>query len=433
MKINPPRGMRDLLPEDLAKRRYVEDCIRRLFKLYGYDEVETPTLESYELLAAKVGEETRRAMYIVEDLKGRRYALRPEGTSPIARLVVSKFKAYPKPIRLGYIWDFYRYDEPQFGRYRRFYQGGFELIGSPTIEADVEILSIAVHLFRMLDIPSFYMKMNHVGILRSLLSHYGFGESVQNHILFLADKKRYDELVEFLVDLKAPDKLVDTVSEIIKLRGFDIHSVIDKARIVLKDYSEALLSLERLESILNLMLKLNSDVKILVDLGFGRGLEYYTGMIFEVFVEGVDIALAGGGRYDKLIEFYGGEPTPAVGFSPGIDRIVSVMEKLGILPEIDHERLLLVVPASDRYSSDALTVSHQIRSKGVPAVTEVNMRKLKDSLSYADKMRFRYVAIIGEEYKDGLIVLRDMKARSQISITLDRLIEILEESIPCRG
>jgi histidyl-tRNA synthetase len=95
MKINPPRGMRDLLPEDLAKRRYVEDCIRRLFKLYGYDEVETPTLESYELLAAKVGEETRRAMYIVEDLKGRRYALRPEGTSPIARLVISRFKAHP--------------------------------------------------------------------------------------------------------------------------------------------------------------------------------------------------------------------------------------------------------------------------------------------------------------------------------------------------
>lgn len=423
--MNPPRGMRDFLPEDLAKRRYVEDCIRRLFKLYGYDEVETPTLESYELLAAKVGEETRRSMYIVEDLKGRRYALRPEGTSPIARLVISRFRAHPKPLRLGYIWDFYRYDEPQFGRYRRFYQGGFELIGASSIESDVEILTIAIHLFRMLGIPDFYVKINHVGIIRSLLSYYGYDEDVQNHILFLADKKRYDELLGFLRNLKAPDTLVNTVSEVIKLKGFDVRSITDRARILLRDYSEALRSLERLESVVDLMLKVNGDVKVFLDLGFGRGLEYYTGIIFEVFVEGIDIALAGGGRYDKLIEFYGGDPTPAVGFSPGIDRIVSVMEKLGILPTIDHEKLLLVVPASDRYSWEALKVSYQIRSKGIPTVTDVNIRRLKDSLSYADKMKFRYVAIIGEEYRDGLIVLRDMKARSQISITLDKLVEVL--------
>ncbi|MCX8162051.1 MAG: histidine--tRNA ligase [Candidatus Bathyarchaeota archaeon] len=426
MKMNPPRGMKDFLPEDLAKRRYVEDCIRRLFKLYGYDEVETPTLESYELLAAKVGEETRRSMYIVEDLKGRRYALRPEGTSPIARLVISRFKTYPKPIRLGYIWDFYRYDEPQFGRYRRFYQGGFELIGASSVEADVEILSIAVHLFRMLGIPNFYLKMNHVGIIRSILSYHGYDEDIQNRILSLADKKRYDELIDFLVDLKAADTLINTISEIIRLKSFDIRSVVDRARILLKDYSEALGSLERLESLVNLMSKVNGDVRILIDLGFGRGLEYYTGVIFEVFVEGIDIALAGGGRYDKLIEYYGGDPTPAVGFSPGIDRIVSVMEKLGILPSIGHEKLLLVVPASDRYNWEALKVSYQIRSKGIPVVTEVSMRRLKDSLSYADRMGFRYTAIIGEEYRDGLIVLKDMKARSQVSITLDKLIEMLE-------
>lgn len=425
MKINPPRGMRDFLPEDLAKRRYVEDCIRRLFKLYGYEEVETPTLESYELLAAKVGEETRRSMYIVEDLKGRRYALRPEGTSPIARLVVTKFKAYPKPIRLGYIWDFYRYDEPQFGRYRRFYQGGFELIGAPTIEADVEILSIAIHLFRMLNIPSFYLKMNHVGIIRSLLAYYGFDEGVQNHILFLADKKRYDELIEYLTDLKAPNTLVDTVSELIKLKSFDIDSVICKARSLLTNYDEALRSLEKLESIVKLLLKVNGDTRIYLDLGFGRGLEYYTGMIFEIFTDGVDIALAGGGRYDKLIEFYGGEPTPAVGFSPGIDRIVSVMEKLGILPEMQSEKLLLVVPASDRYGCDALVIANNLRLMDIPAVVEVNLRRLRDSLSYADRMRFRYVAIIGEEYRDGLIVLRDMKARSQVLVTLDKLVETL--------
>ncbi|MEM4461706.1 MAG: histidine--tRNA ligase [Candidatus Bathyarchaeia archaeon] len=425
MKINPPRGMKDFLPEDLAKRRYVEECVRKLFKLYGYEEVETPTLESYELLAAKVGEETRRSMYIVEDLKGRRYALRPEGTSPIARLVVTKLKTYPKPIRLGYIWDFYRYDEPQFGRYRRFYQGGFELIGASTIEADVEILSIAIHLFRMLNIPSFYLKMNHVGVIRSLLAYYGFDEDVQNHILFLADKKRYDELIGYLVDLKASNTLVDTVSELIKLKGFDIDSVISKARSLLMNYDEALRSLEKLESIVKLALKVNGDTRIYLDLGFGRGLEYYTGMIFEVFVDGVDIALAGGGRYDKLIEFYGGEPTPAVGFSPGIDRIVSVMEKLGILPEMQNEKLLLVVPVSDQYSCDALLIANNLRLMDIPVVVEVNLRRLRDSLSYADKVRFRYVAIIGEEYRDGLIVLRDMKARSQVLVTLDKLLEIL--------
>ncbi|MEM2686270.1 MAG: ATP phosphoribosyltransferase regulatory subunit, partial [Candidatus Bathyarchaeia archaeon] len=117
--LKPHRGMKDYLPRDLYERRVVEEAIRELFKLYGYEEVETPTVEYYELLAAKVGEETRKTMYVFKDLAGRTLALRPEGTVPIVRLVASKLRTAPKPLRLGYIWDFYRYDEPQKGRYRR--------------------------------------------------------------------------------------------------------------------------------------------------------------------------------------------------------------------------------------------------------------------------------------------------------------------------
>lgn len=421
MSFKPPRGMRDYLPEDLAKRRFIESCIRRLFRLYGYEEVETPAVEGYELLAAKVGEETRRSMYVFEDLKGRRLALRPEGTAPVARLVATRLRTAPKPLRLGYIWDFYRYDEPQFGRYRRFYQGGFELIGVDSVEADVEVLCIAADLFRMLRLPGVWFRVSHVGVLRSLLAFYGYGEDVQNRVLGLADKKMYGEIFKLLDELGSPGSLVDTVSRVVKLRGFDRRRVLGEARKVLEGFTGASEGLGRLSDVLDLLSEVHPDVRVMVDLGFARGLEYYTGIVFEVFVEGFDIALAGGGRYDRLIEVYGGEPTPAVGFSPGVDRILAVMDRLGVSPTCKPGRILLVTPVSEGKLREAFKVACRLRAEGIPATLDVKGRRLRSTLSYADRMGFRYVAIIGEEASEGYVTLRDMDTRTQEKIPVEEL------------
>ncbi|RLE48651.1 MAG: ATP phosphoribosyltransferase regulatory subunit, partial [Candidatus Methanomethylicota archaeon] len=172
-KFRRLRGLRDYLPEDMEKLNYVKRVVRQLFSLYGYMEVMTPTLESFELLAAKSGEEIRQRMYVFTDLGGRKVALRPEMTAPIARFYINNMLGRPKPVRLGYIANCFRYDEPQYGRYREFWQGGFELIGSREPEADAEILDIADALMRRLGFENHYLKLGHVGVMRAFLGAEG--------------------------------------------------------------------------------------------------------------------------------------------------------------------------------------------------------------------------------------------------------------------
>ena len=180
MPVDTPRGMDDLLPDEVALKRRIEDVIRDVFRLYGYLEVETPTIEYYELFAAKSGEEIRARMFDFLDKAGRRLVLRPEVTASIARLVSTKLKAWPLPIRLGYIADCYRYDEPQWGRRRRFWQGGFELLGSRSPLADAEILQVSHDVFDRIGLGDHFFRVGHVGILRNLLAKERVDESNQD-------------------------------------------------------------------------------------------------------------------------------------------------------------------------------------------------------------------------------------------------------------
>lgn len=426
-KFQTVRGMKDYLPEDLAKRRFVEGTVRKLFNLYGYLEVETPTLESYELLAAKVGEETRKSMYAFRDLGGRMVALRPEGTAPIARLMATKLRTAPKPIRLGYLWDFFRYDEPQKGRLRRFYQGGFELLGAPGIYADIEILTIAANLMTSLGLRKPSIKASHVMIIRSLLAEQGIDEERQNAILALADKKRYEEALEKLKEWGVRDSIVALLSNLFSLKG-DIEMVMVEALGYLKDFPEARNALEELGKVLRYLRDRFSEVDFIIDLGFARGLEYYTGIIFEGFAEGLESAILGGGRYDKLVELYGGEPTPGVGFSAGIDRIQLVMDEQGLFQGFCLEKPLYLVPIKGDFMEQALDLAVKLRSSGLPVEVEVLGRSVTKALRHAEAKGLRYVMLIGErEISQGTVSLRDMETRDQRTVKIEELKILLEK------
>ncbi|MCK5562940.1 ATP phosphoribosyltransferase regulatory subunit, partial [Candidatus Bathyarchaeota archaeon] len=219
------RGMRDFLPKDAEHLRYVEQVTRELADLYGYEEILTPIVESHELLAAKSGEEIRQRMYVFKDLGGRKVALRPEFTASVARLVASKLKNAPKPLKLFSVGSLYRYDEPQYGRSREFWQANYELMGSDKPEADAEILTVTNHLLKKLGLRKYYIKIGHVGILRGILSQEGIGEEQQNQIMQMLDKESWEEALTTIKQLGASQQCLTTLEKISETRGkatFDI-------------------------------------------------------------------------------------------------------------------------------------------------------------------------------------------------------------------
>ncbi|MDD1778089.1 MAG: ATP phosphoribosyltransferase regulatory subunit, partial [Candidatus Helarchaeota archaeon] len=307
MEFQTVKGMRDFLPEEFNLFKHVISVIQQIFENYNYQEIAMPILEPFELFSAKSGEEIKESMYVFEDKAGRKLALRPEMTASIARVYITYFmRTAKKPLRLAYIGPCYRYDNPQFGRYREFRQAGLELLGSEYPEADAEILIACHDLMTRLGFTNFHLKVGHVGILREILAQEGMNEEFQNRVLSLIDRHRLDEVFQLLKAL--PDKVVTIIKKLMDLQGKNIHELIDQARGLIESYSKALDSLQNLKEILTLYLSDGEQSRILVDFGFARGLEYYTGMIFEIFIEDLSIAVGGGGRYDNLIANFGGEP-----------------------------------------------------------------------------------------------------------------------------
>jgi len=428
-KFRTVRGMRDFLPEQARTMRYIENLARELAKLYGFKEVITPVVESYDLLAAKSGEEIRQRMYAFKDLGGRKVALRPEFTASIARLVATTLRNEPKPLRLFCAGSLYRYDEPQLGRYREFWQSNFELIGSKNPEADAEILTLTNDLMERLGLKNYWFKVGHMGILRGILGEEGVKEEDQNLIMQRFDKKLWEEGLKILEKLKVSRKCLETIKNLMKIHGTKIEDVLGKVKEKVKDYEVSVSAVENLEEILNLTFESGVKFEVSIEPAFARGLEYYTGIIFEVFTPELEIALSGGGRYDKLIELFGGEPTPAVGVAHGIDRIMLAMEKQKIKPKLPEKPLVVIIPIEEDLKSKALELAIQLRKKGVCTEVEVMRRTATRALQDADRRGATHTVLVApKELKEGKVVLRDMQLREQKAVDLEKLPnEILDE------
>lgn len=416
------RGMRDLLPDEAWRLRFIEDCARRLAGLYGYDEVITPIIEHYDLLAAKIGEENRRRMYVFEDLGGRKVALRPEFTASIARLVATKMVSSPKPIRLFSVGSLYRYDEPQLGRHREFWQANYELIGSDKPEADAEVISLTSDLLRAVGLKNYVVKINHIGVLRGILGYEGILEDKQNAIMQLLDKKDWEGALKLAEEYGASKKCLEALKTLFNVRGEDKNVVFKRISEVAEEYPSALSALSNFSEVVDLVEEGGMDIKFHFEAGFARGLEYYTGVIFEVFVPELSVAVGGGGRYDRLIEIFGGGEVPAVGVAFGIDRIMLAMEKQEVKPLKPKRARVLVVSLNEKNLADAFRISVMLRKFNISAEVEVMRRGLSRALSDASRREITHTVIVGpKEIGEGKVILRDMRSKTQEEVRIEDL------------
>ncbi len=418
------RGMRDFLPKDAKKMRHVEQVSRELAKLYGYEEIITPVVESYELLSAKTGEEIRQRMYNFEDLGGRKVGLRPEFTASVARLVATKMRNKPKPMRLFSTGSLYRYDEPQYGRFREFWQANYELFGSSRPEADAEILILTNALLKRLELKSYRFKIGHTGILRGILNEEGLDEGQQNHLMQLLDKKNWEEALTIAQGAGVSKKGLTTLEQLFETKGEDAFRVLERAKEIVQDYESAFAAAQNLLEIFELLRDSGTQLEVLVEAGFARGLEYYTGMIFESYIPEIDVALGGGGRYDKLIQLFGGESIPAVGVAQGIDRIVLSLNKQKVSPKTGKERSVVVISVKNESKAKALELSAMLRNAGLPVEVEVMGRAVSRALADADRRGVTYAVIVGpEELKEEKVNLKDLKNRKQRTVEISNLTE----------
>ncbi|MEM1655866.1 MAG: histidine--tRNA ligase [Nitrososphaerota archaeon] len=428
MLLDTPRGMDDLLPDEMSLKRRIEDVIREVFALYGYLEVETPTVEYYELFAAKSGEEIRERMFDFVDKAGRRLVLRPEVTASIARLIATKLKAWPLPLRLGYIADCYRYDEPQWGRRRRFWQGGFELIGSDSPLADAEILQVSHDVFNRIGLREHFFKVGHVGILRKMLGSEGVNEDKQDVILSMIDRGMLEQAIDYAREVGASDEAAEAIKRLASLSGSG-QEVFQQAEDILSPWDESRRCLERLREIVEVAEEGGVSSRIIICPGMARGLSYYDGFIFEQGVSDIQISLNGGGRYDKLIELFGGKPTPAVGCAIGITRIMQYIMDRGVEKPRPRRPKIFLAWVSGASSGYVMRVAHALRRIGYSVEVDVRGRRVPAAIEYALKNGMRYLVIIGErEEEEGKISIKDLERGIQQEVSLgdeNRIREVL--------
>ena len=420
------RGMRDFLPEEAKMMKYVESQARRVAELYGYKEIITPVVESYELLAAKSGEEIRSRMYAFKDLGERMVALRPEFTASVARLVATTLKNEPRPFRLFCVGPLYRYDEPQRGRFREFWQSNYELMGSSKPEADAEILMLTNSLMKAVGLKNYVFKVGHVGVLKGILAQENLDDKMQTEVLQLMDKKQYNEALSLVADSGASERCVGTLRKLVKLKGGRVSASVEGIKELVRGHEKAVAAVENLQEILELVLETECKIDMALEAGFARGLEYYTGMIFEVYVPESDTALGGGGRYDRLIELFGGEPTPAVGVAHGIDRMMLAMQKRKVTPGT-KEKAVMVIPVREGLTVDALRISQMLREADIQVEVEVMGRKVTKALEDADRRKMDYAIIVGKrELKEGAVVVRDLAQRKQVVVEIEKIIKTIK-------
>ncbi|MFH1056147.1 MAG: histidine--tRNA ligase [Candidatus Altiarchaeota archaeon] len=411
MVFERPRGVRDFGPDEMRGRLHAESTISRVFESFGYRRVQTPTFEFLELFELKSGSDIREHLFVFDDKGGRKLCLRPEATAQVARMYASELRSLPKPLRVCYLSQMFRYEEPQKGRYREFWQAGVELLGVSGAEADAEVVCLAAECLKRLGLR-FKLRVSHIGVLRRLLALQGLEAAEQDDVIHLLDRGDFKSVEGRIKD--------ESFKKILGLRG--LRDVVGSASELVSD-AGVKATLEELDKTLTLLDFARVDYE--VDFSMARGLDYYTGMVFDVRVEGLGAQnqVCGGGRYDNLIELFGGPQTPAVGFAFGLDRILESMQEQGAdIPKAETD--VYVVPISDDMRGEAFRIAVELRRK-MPDCTveyELSGRKLNKALQHASEINARYAVIVGAtELKEQSVMLKDLKTQKQDKVKITEL------------
>lgn len=412
MELQRPRGTRDFFPYEMAKRKYVENKLREVAQRWGYGEIKTPTFEHIELFTMKSGEAILGEIYNFRDKGDREIALRPELTAPVVRMYVEELQRSPKPLKFYYFDNCFRYERPQKGRFREFFQFGVEIIGSSRPEADAEVIALAVEMLGSVGVHG-DLHVGHLGIIRALLKD--IQPEHQSKIMRLVDKKDDKGLEEFLDEINAPDDMRGRLFRLIGLRGIN---AVHEARELVGDIE----AISQFEVILDLLDVYGLEYQ--VDLGIARGLDYYTGMVFEIYCEGLGAQnqICGGGSY-RLAQLFGGEDTPSTGYAIGFDRVMEIC----VAEPRDIKRIVVVSFEDTR--KEAVVIAKKLREH-VATYVDVMGRKFKDQISYANTIGASHVVIVGKNELDaGKVALKDMRTGEQELIMMEEVVGRLSKNI----
>ncbi|MEM1613039.1 MAG: histidine--tRNA ligase [Desulfurococcaceae archaeon] len=422
-ELSPPRGMRDIVWQEAELYEYLFSEFKNAAKKYGFEPIITPTVEHFALFEAKSGEEIKKSMYVFEDKAGRLLALRPEVTASVVRAYLKLMRARPKPIRLYYVAQCFRYEEPQYARYREFWQGGLEVIGDQDVNADTLVAVTASEFLDRVGVRHVY-EVGNVALYRAFMKKMGVVEEMQDRVLHLIDKDRVDEAIKELQALVG-EKGVEVFKRIISAEDPD------KVKDLLQDYKELLSELY--DVVMYEQSRLYNFITALKELGYTaryrpklvRGLAYYTGLIFEYKVLGAEESpsIGGGGRYDGLTAVYGGPFEYATGLALGIDRIALALSGNPQYPKAKTVMVVVLgnVPLSAGYRVlKSITGYQGTRIKGFT----YRPRSLTRGLEYGSRIGCDVVIVIGEkEYRDNVVLVKEMKTGEQKVVSTNEVLD----------
>jgi len=400
--LQKPRGTRDFLPDEMEARRLVEGRLREVARRFGYREVCTPEFEDLELFTMRSGAGIIDEMYVFEDKGGRKLTLRPEITAAVIRMYVNEAKVAPKPIRWCYFADCFRYERPQKGRYRQFWQFGVELIGADSAPADAEVITLASEMLEATGVR-YELKVGHLAFTKNLLA--GLEPAAQRRVMAHLDKKDFDGLSATLGEIDRSGlktALMDLIACRTLPEAFEIAGEIPGK--------------ERIAETIDLLDA--AGLKYTLNFGIARGLDYYTGMVFEAFSDnlGAENQILGGGTY-RLAHLFGGDDVASCGFAVGFDR---VMVSLGDLPK--QKEPVVAILCSEEGRKRALAVARAFRNAGFRTEMDIMGRGIGAQVAHAAKSA-DYAVIIGKrEAETGNVTIKDLATGEQKTVPLEEAI-----------
>ncbi|MEM1804822.1 MAG: histidine--tRNA ligase [Nanopusillaceae archaeon] len=410
--------MKDFNVDYEILRRKIISIIEEEFQKYGFEPILTPIVEYWETLKGKYGEEAENMLIWRFKLpfSEKEYALKYDNTVPLARFY-AKYRP-PLPFKRYTIDRVFRYDEPQKGRYREFWQADADIIGSPYPEADAEIIELFDRIFKKLGFKNFYIYINDRELIENLFKFFKVSFKDVYTIIDKLDKIGIEGVKKEL-SKKFNENLVEKIINIISLKGqeaIDEISKIDKEEIK-----------ERI-NVLNKIIEMSGSKNLLYNPALVRGLEYYTGMVFEIVTEEFQISLAGGGRYDNLIGLFTKSQVPAVGGSLGINRILDIGIENKIF-DINKKTIIdvaVIYIKQDLYE-EALKIARKLRDLGLRAYIDVSRKKFKNQVEYVVTKNIRYLVIIGEkEIKEKRITVQDRSEKRKYTLNIEEINKITE-------
>ena len=413
MKLQKPKGTQDILPADSAKWQYVENVSRETFKKYNYGEIRTPMFEHYEVISRSVGDTTdivTKEMYDFHDKGDRHITLRPEGTAPVVRSYVENKLFAPevqKPVKVYYIGSMFRYERPQAGRLREFHQLGVECFGSKNPATDVETIAMAYQLFNTLGIKEVTLHLNSLGNTESRLA---YRQALIDYLTPMRDtlskdsQRRLDE---------NPLRVLDSKEKEDKVAVENAPSILD----YLDDESQA--HFDEVRAMLDSL-----NIPYVIDTNMVRGLDYYNHTIFE-FITTIDkseLTICAGGRYDSLVEYFGGPETAGFGFGLGLERLLLVLDKQGIELPVEESLDVYIAVLGSGANGKALELVQAIRYQGFKAERDYLGRKIKAQFKSADTFKAKTVITLGEsEVESGQVNVKNNATREEVTVSFEEL------------